>query len=108
MARALTLADPDAVRALIARLWLGERHESSGHGAIILRPHQRSALERLRRMLREHGGALLADDVGLGKTYVAAALAREYDTVLVLAHDPPRGMWLDALHTAGARGSAYR
>jgi len=105
MARALTLADPAAVRALIARLWLGERQESSGHGTIILRPHQRSALERLRHMLREHGGALLADDVGLGKTYVAAALAREYETVLVVAPATLRGMWHDALRAAGARGS---
>lgn len=63
MARALTFAAPGAVRTLIARLWLGERYEASRHGSIVLRPHQRSALERLRRMLREHGGALLADDV---------------------------------------------
>lgn len=105
MARALTLADPDAVRALIARLWLGERGEISRHGSIVLRPHQRSALERIRRMLRQHGGALLADDVGLGKTYVAAALAREYQRVLVVAPATLRAMWHDALHAAGATGS---
>ncbi|HET7550420.1 MAG TPA: DEAD/DEAH box helicase, partial [Gemmatimonadaceae bacterium] len=105
MARALTVAEPDAVRALIARLWLGEGEESPGHGTIVLRPHQRSALERLRRMLREHGGALLADDVGLGKTYVAAAIARGYERVLVVAPATLRAMWHAALHAAGARGS---
>ena len=105
MARALTLAGPDEVRALIARLWLGERVEVSRYGSIVLRPHQQSALERLRRMLREHGGALLADDVGLGKTYVAAALASEYERVLVVAPATLHAMWHDALHAAGAMGS---
>jgi superfamily II DNA or RNA helicase len=105
MARALTFANPDAVRALIARLWLGAREEISRHGSIVLHPHQRSALERLRRMLREHGGALLADDVGLGKTYVAAALARDYERVMVVAPATLRAMWHAALHTAGTGGS---
>lgn len=106
----MTLAEPAAVRALIARLWLGERHgaaerrDRARHGSIVLRPHQRSAFQRLRRMLHEHGGALLADDVGLGKTYVAAALAREYDRVLVVAPATLRSMWNDALRAAGARG----
>lgn len=56
-------------------------------------------------MLREHGGALLADDVGLGKTYVAAALAREYERVLVVAPATLRAMWCDALHDVGAQGN---
>ncbi len=105
MARALTTARPDAVRALIARLWLGEQRSEARHGSIVLRPHQRSALDRIRRMLREHGGALLADDVGLGKTYVAAALAREYERVLVVAPATLRGMWQEALRMVGARAS---
>ncbi len=105
MAHALTLAEPDTVRALIARLWLGERHEESRHGSIVLRAHQRSALDRIRRMLREHGGALLADDVGLGKTYVASALARDYERVLVVAPATLRTMWQEALRSVGARAS---
>jgi superfamily II DNA or RNA helicase len=105
MARTLTIAHPDAVRALMARLWLGERRSEPRQGSIVLRPHQRSALDRIRRMLREHGGALLADDVGLGKTYVAAALAREYERVLVVAPATLRGMWQAALRSIGARGS---
>jgi superfamily II DNA or RNA helicase len=105
MARTLRLAPPTEVRALIAHLWLGERHEAAKHGSIVLRPHQRSALDRLRRMLREHGGALLADDVGLGKTYVAAALARAYERVLVVAPAALRAMWQAALRDVGATGS---
>jgi superfamily II DNA or RNA helicase len=105
MARALTIASPGAVRALMARLWLGEGQSDARHGSIVLRPHQRLALDRIRRMLREYGGALLADDVGLGKTYVAAALAREYERVLVVAPATLREMWQAALRSTGARGS---
>ncbi|HET7622498.1 MAG TPA: helicase-related protein [Gemmatimonadaceae bacterium] len=105
MAHTLRLAPPAEVLALIARLWSGEPHEAAKHGTIVLRPHQRSALERLRRMLREQGGALLADDVGLGKTYVAAALARDYERVLVVAPSTLRAMWHDALRDVGATGS---
>jgi len=41
-----------------------------------LAPHQAPAAERLVAILRRHGGALLADAVGLGKSYVALAVAR--------------------------------
>jgi len=40
-----------------------------------LAPHQVPAAERLVGMLTRHGGALLADAVGLGKSYVALAVA---------------------------------
>jgi len=40
-----------------------------------LAPHQIPAAERLSRILTRHGGALLADAVGLGKSYVALAVA---------------------------------
>src|SRR5207245_747031 len=38
-------------------------------------PHQGPAAERLTAILGRHGGALLADAVGLGKSYVALAVA---------------------------------
>ncbi len=41
-----------------------------------LAPHQRPAARRLLAMLHRHGGAILADAVGLGKSYVALAVAR--------------------------------
>jgi len=40
-----------------------------------LLPHQADAVRRCRAILRRFGGVLLADGVGLGKTYVALALA---------------------------------
>ena len=40
-----------------------------------LAPHQIPAAERLTAIIARHGGALLADDVGLGKSYVALAVA---------------------------------
>ena len=40
-----------------------------------LAPHQIPAAERLIGILARHGGALLADAVGLGKSYVALAVA---------------------------------
>ena len=40
-----------------------------------LAPHQVPAAERLSAIIGRHGGALLADAVGLGKSYVALAVA---------------------------------
>ena len=40
-----------------------------------LAPHQVPAAERLTAIIERHGGALLADEVGLGKSYVALAVA---------------------------------
>ena len=40
-----------------------------------LLPHQADAVRRCRAILRRFGGVLLADGVGLGKTFVALALA---------------------------------
>ena len=40
-----------------------------------LLPHQADAVTRVRAILRRFGGALVADGVGLGKTFVALALA---------------------------------
>jgi superfamily II DNA or RNA helicase len=44
-----------------------------------LAPHQIPAAERLSAILARHGGALLADAVGLGKSYVALAVALASD-----------------------------
>jgi superfamily II DNA or RNA helicase len=43
----------------------------------MLAEHQSEAVSRLVALLRDRGGAILADDVGLGKSFVAAAVARE-------------------------------
>jgi superfamily II DNA or RNA helicase len=44
---------------------------------IELAPHQRDAVTRILALLDRYGGAILADDVGLGKSFVAAAVAGE-------------------------------
>lgn len=78
-------------------------------GTVTLREHQRSAVARLRVVMREHGGALLADDAGLGKTYVAAALAAEAEQPLIVAPASLRAMWETALRETGvaARLTSY-
>lgn len=40
-----------------------------------LAPHQRAAVTRALNLIGRYGGAILADDVGLGKSYVAASVA---------------------------------
>src|SRR5436190_1768775 len=42
---------------------------------IELAPHQLEAVTRILALLDRYGGAILADDVGLGKSFVAAAVA---------------------------------
>ena len=42
---------------------------------IELAPHQREAVDRIRILLDRYQGAILADEVGLGKSFVAAAVA---------------------------------
>src|SRR5213596_1104917 len=60
--------------------------EARGSWPAWLAPHQIPAAERLSAIIRRHGGALLADEVGLGKSYVAlaVALARHEPFVLVV------------------------
>ena len=72
-------------------------------GDVVLRPHQHDALRRLRAAIAEFGGALLADEVGLGKTYVALALARDAERPLVLAPAALRGVWEEAMRRTGVR-----
>jgi superfamily II DNA or RNA helicase len=70
-------APPRAVVALAARALL-DRAALAREPApwpAWLAPHQAPAAERLSAILARHGGALLADAVGLGKSYVALAVA---------------------------------
>ncbi|MDQ6830347.1 MAG: hypothetical protein M3081_15930 [Gemmatimonadota bacterium] len=96
----LAQRDARAVRASIARAILGDGCTPGVIGGIALRSHQLVAIDRLRVILRERHGALLADEVGLGKTYVAAALLREASHPLVIAPASLRSMWREALVAA--------
>jgi hypothetical protein len=70
-------------------------------GSITLQQHQISATARLRAALDQFGGALLCDDVGMGKTYVATAIAQRYARRLVVAPAALTSMWRDALAVTG-------
>ncbi|MDB4911579.1 MAG: hypothetical protein JWO39_2402, partial [Gemmatimonadetes bacterium] len=94
-----------SARALIAARWLPAHDASSELGSVRLHAHQQSAVDRLRDLLRGHRGALLADEAGLGKTYVAAALMREAARPLLVIPAALRIMWRDALAAAGVRAT---
>ena len=49
-----------------------------------LLPHQQPAAQRIVGILPIYGGALLADAVGLGKTYVSLAVATRYERVVAV------------------------
>jgi len=98
------LVPPSVVRSTIAHAVLGSRADSTRDrasatalGAITLLPHQHDAVVRLRDILRNLHIALLADDVGLGKTYTALAIAREYANVRVIAPAALLPMWRNAI-----------
>ena len=69
-------------------------------GEVELFPHQLDAVDQLRGVIQQHHVAVLADEVGLGKTFVALALARGYDHACVIAPAALLPMWRAALHQA--------
>lgn len=96
----MRVVSADDVRATIAAHVLGPAPDEH-LGGVSLHPHQRAAVGRLRRMLGDHGGALLADDVGLGKTFVALAVAAGTRCVAVIAPAAVREHWLKCARRAG-------
>lgn len=95
-----------AVRRRIAEAILGAMPDADVDarlGDVQLRPHQVDAVRRLRMALQSYGGALLADAPGLGKTYVALALARECGGAVVIAPAALRAQWMRAAAHAAVR-----
>ena len=70
-------------------------------GAIVLREDQQVLAGRVLDAIARHGGCLLADDVGRGKTYVALAVARGWTRPLVVAPAALRSMWREAARRTG-------
>ncbi len=96
------VAPLDDVRRLIADRLLADRPIASpAVGDIALWPHQRDAVARIRAAIGEFGGALLADDVGMGKTLVALGVAAPYASPLVVAPAALRETWRTAALHAG-------
>jgi superfamily II DNA or RNA helicase len=97
-------SSPAMVALLAARALLGER-DTPLPLPVWLAPHQMRAARRLDGILERHGGALLADAVGLGKSYVAlgVAIARREPFALVV----PAALvdqWRTLLHRYDADG----
>ncbi|HTR78142.1 MAG TPA: helicase-related protein, partial [Gemmatimonadaceae bacterium] len=93
-------------RARIARAVLSEPTAVVPNlGSVSLRDHQRSGADRVLEMLRKNGGALLADHVGVGKTYAALAVALQYERPIVVAPAALRDVWRAAMHAAGSSAS---
>lgn len=90
-------ASADAVRAAIASAFLGGAPTVADLGGVHLLPHQRDAVARLRDLLQRYGGAVLADEAGLGKTYVALALMKEAVRPIVVAPAALRATWARAM-----------
>lgn len=93
-------ASAPQVRAAIAHAWLGAQPVAR-LGTVVLHPHQRATAARLRAMLQSARGALLADPVGLGKTYSALAAARGAAHLVVVAPAALRAMWTQAATATG-------
>jgi len=80
---------------------LGDPPREPPLGSILLEPHQASSIEPILGALDQFGGALLCDQVGMGKTFVALAIARRFQRVLIVGPAALDTMWGEALSRAG-------
>src|SRR4051812_26630834 len=86
-----------AVRHCIATEVIADAPVAGRLGEILLRPHQLRAAVRVLSIMGAHGGAMLAEPVGVGKTYTALAVAaRIGGPILVIAPAVLREMWCGA------------
>jgi len=110
----IELVSADAVRELIAGRMLSgnvDRPHVSGQsgtadvtlGSVTLHPHQVSAIRRIESAMEEFGGALLCDEVGMGKTFVALAIANRFPKRVVVAPAVLRDMWSQQSAIAGVK-----
>jgi len=97
----LRLASADAVRSRIAEAILRESVSSARIGSVELQPHQVSAVSRLGEAISTFRGALLCDEVGMGKTYVGLAVAAGFGRCAIVAPAALISMWHDALAATG-------
>ncbi len=72
-----------------------------------LTPFQQLGLAAVERALDLYGGALLADEVGLGKTHVAVSLLKHRGGGLVCAPAGLLPMWRRRVAEAGASGVSF-
>jgi superfamily II DNA or RNA helicase len=93
----VTFLSSRTVRHLIAAEVVRDTTVPERLGDISLRVHQVRAASRVLSIIGARGGAMLAEPVGVGKTYTALAVAaRLSGPVLVVAPASLRSMWYDA------------
>ena len=92
-------------RMVIAREVLDAESCPATVGQIALHAHQRRAAARILTLLRAYGGALLADATGLGKTFVALAVAGGVERILIVAPASLRDGWRRSAALAGIQAS---
>jgi superfamily II DNA or RNA helicase len=66
-----------------------------------LATHQLEAVQQITNLLERYGGAILADEAGLGKSFVAAAVARQRRDVELIVPASLVPQWRDTLHDFG-------
>ena len=71
----------------------------------MLAPHQSEAAARALELLRARRGAILADDVGLGKSYVAAEVMRRFDEIDLIVPAALVPQWRETLARFGVRAT---
>ncbi|HVF39378.1 MAG TPA: helicase-related protein [Gemmatimonadaceae bacterium] len=114
----MQLVDIETAKSIIADAWLSDFEYPDNHAAgepsgdnttspsadmlghIVLHPHQQVAVNTVRMAIAEFGGALLCDEVGMGKTFVALAIASSVSKTLVIAPAVLRTMWQNAADRA--------
>lgn len=91
-----------AVRHIIAKEVIGDATVPVRLGDISLRAHQVRAAARVLSIIAARGGAMLAEPVGVGKTYTALAVAaRLGGSILVVVPASLRAMWNGAAERCG-------
>jgi superfamily II DNA or RNA helicase len=98
-ARGARTAHLVAVRHVIASALCSRQREIDERlGEVVLRPHQRAAAARLVTLIGIHGGAMLAEPVGVGKTFTALAVAAAFGgRALLVVPAALRQMWTESL-----------
>jgi superfamily II DNA or RNA helicase len=96
------LLDAVRVRHRIASSILEPASVPPTVGGVTLHDHQRAVAARALGRLEQHGGVLVAEPVGRGKTFIALAVAARIaqPTTLVIPA-ALRGMWSEALAACG-------
>jgi superfamily II DNA or RNA helicase len=106
--QSVEVVSANELRELIARAYLAQEDNAHGDfpgrmGSVTLHEHQLSAARRLRAAIGEFGGALLSDEVGMGKTFVALAIARQFRSSGVVGPAALRDMWTEQALRVNAR-----